>query len=340
MCYRNYIMSEYQINYGLRRSLPPIYPKGPFMLSAPSGTLGVFQSADGMFKREEFKEEDVEGIKANIARDPACVDLDEYQFWTQDNWKAEHGTSSAAERFAGKLIEEHEEFSIAMYGYLRSHDRDHATKELLSEAGDVLWCVNALVSNATGNIRSGLQRYLYDASMGTLVYEHDSDARRSILRHPRWRNAALQVATDNLGDLTYGDLDRLLDGGFMPNISPEMNIGSEDESLTDPIEVFHEYDHSKLDAMSLSSSARQQYGYDEGFRHVQTRSHTAETYIQLARRIEWMGGKMILDIGFVLHSLAGLRLSQAVNANFKKINARVSANRIDKSDGDRTPELT
>jgi hypothetical protein len=304
------------------------------------GTPNIVLSPDGMFKRQEYMDEDVARIREKIDSDPASVDLEEYQFWTQDSWKASHGSWEATERFADKLVEEHEELSVAMYGVLRdTRNREARIKDLVSEAGDVLWCLNALISNMSGNLRNGLQRYLYEASMGTLVYDYDSENQRSLLRHPVWRDQALQVATSNLGDLTYGHIDDLLRAKFMPNPSVAMNIGSEDECLTDPAEIMSSYDISKMEAVALQVTAKRQYNYGEDPSEGNGLYHSADSYMHISHEASKMAGKMVLDVGFVLHALAGATLGDAIRSNYTKITARVQANRVDRGDGVRTEDL-
>lgn len=329
-------MSEVYINGDDSLAPPPIFPTGPSFVFGPGGTPHIKETPDRLYVREEFSSVKGAELRRTIEHDTPNLDVSSYQFWAQDSWKAAHGTYAATERFSNKLIEEHEEFLIAAYAYVRSKESiEHRQKEMISEAGDVLWCANGIVSNASGYIRIGIGRYLYEASMGTIVYD---DTPRP--RHPVWRTTALGIATNNLDSMTYGDLDKLLDAKFMSHPSSVMNIDDEDEYTSDPMSVVAHFEQTAMEARALEVIAKRQYNYGED--PAQTFGatyHTTETYLELTASIEKQAAKMILDVGFVLHALANVTLGDAVKSNYSKIQSRINAGRIDRSDGERSSDL-
>ena len=55
--------------------------------------------------------------------------------------------------------------------------------------------------------------------------------------------------------------------------------------------------------------------------------------------LEEDAAKMLLNTGFAVRARSGASLANVINMNYAKLSARVKANRIDHSDGERGKDL-
>lgn len=74
-----------------------------------------------------------------------------------------------------------------------------------------------------------------------------------------WRKQALRIATNNLGAVTIGDIDKLIDKGFKVTISTAMNLDSWDMRQDSPAEVVHDWPDSMYQARTLRNLADWQW---------------------------------------------------------------------------------
>ncbi len=253
--------------------------------------------------------------------------ITDYQEWAEIGWKTNHGTYNAASRFTGKLIEEAGELAEAdeIFVHSGSNPESEQAIELLSELGDVLWCATALASNSTADIDAAMKRQLYEYTMGVAHYNQG----QRIDAIP-WRDASTQLATKQ-SDITIIEISELMTKGFEPLASPARNV-HDDEPDLNPDE------HITLimfDAVTLRGCVDQQYTYGE----TEDEIHMASSYDAKADNIATIVSEIYLNVAYVASKRLGMTLDNVVAKNMAKINARIKAKRVDKSDGTRDSGL-
>ncbi len=253
--------------------------------------------------------------------------ITDYQEWAEIGWKTKHGTYDAAGRFAGKLMEESGELHEADETFVHSgnNPESHEASELLSELGDVLWCATALASNSSADIDAALKRRLYEYTMGVAFYDQDQ-----MIETIPWRDTSTQLATKQ-SDITISDISDLIAQGFEPLASPARNVDFDEPDLNPD-------EHIELiifDSVTVRSCVDQQYTRGETANEI----HMGGSYDGKAENIATIVAEIYLNVAYVASKRLGVTLDDVVVKNMAKINARIKANRIDKSDGARDLEL-
>lgn len=245
------------------------------------------------------------------------LSIDAYQSWVESGWKAPHGTLHAAKRLRMKGSEEHRELDDALEEYWETGNADH----LLEEAGDNLWIATARSSNGGNVIGDSIKERLYEYIAGTKVYDL-----RGQPVEPEWYDSVAQLSIRR-GSPTIGDIDAILEDGFVARMSPVMNLYDEEE-FSPTGAVFdllmfngaasglnihqHEKDEDELFATGPSYEKK---AHDIGI-------FTSETYFRIASTAHYVGST----------------LARVVEMNMRKIDQRISDGLIDKTDGPRTIE--
>jgi NTP pyrophosphatase (non-canonical NTP hydrolase) len=253
--------------------------------------------------------------------------LTDYQEWCEAGWKQQHGTYAAASRFIDKLVEEVGEMKGAREAFRDAgKDRDGAEAvELLSELGDVLWCTTALASNSSADIDAGLKMRLADYTDGVNDYSAGIGAQPA-----SWRMDAA-LAAHAFSDLSFDAITDLVRKRFEPLATPVMNIYDDEPqfSITGHIELV------MMNAYGMKGLVDQQYGYGEADR-AYVMLHLYDTK---ATDIATMAAEVYLNVAYIAHYELGLTLSDVVKKNIEKIERRIQAGRVDKSDGTRDTQL-
>lgn len=325
-------MSEHgYINRGFGPSKIHVNPVGN-MLIGPGINPDVIQDSRGLFRRTQT---DIAAVGAVILSSPGQLDIEDYQLWAQDSWKEEHGSVEAAHRFSVKLCEEHEEFGIALIKYLRQPS-DALRDDLISEAGDVLWCTTSVLSNANQSLKSSLQNYLHSLVRGTIVYEGET------LRYPRWRTYANQLAIKNLEPLMTSDINALFDIGYVPQESTVMMLDDEGMERENSLEELYSlWGLRAVYAFSLRNLAHRQFGVhevfgdDEQFRD----NRSVEEFGSIGTLLSEVGSFIVMDTLYTTRQATGATFGQIVQKNYKKLSQRVAADLVDHTDGTRPDDL-
>lgn len=252
-----------------------------------------------------------------------------YQYWAEFAWKTQQGTYNSAERFIDKLTEEHLEFKLAVDQFRQCTEKDDKpalAKEVVLEAGDVMWCITALSSNAQSDIDAGMRNILFAYTRGT---QH---IRNLVAEKPRWRDVVGSMAV-KYDQLNFGDLDQIIAAGFEPQPSPLMNIFDSDEEQFDvPQHLFME---AGLIAV-IASLHRRQYGYGDDLSKNPTSFVMPGEFQRLALQIAEVASSCLLETLYVANKLLpGISMATIVNKNVEKISSRVITNTVDKTDGER-----
>ncbi len=254
--------------------------------------------------------------------------ITDYQEWAEVGWKTKHGTYEAACRFTSKLTEEAGELREAdeiFENHGSNRDSEHAA-ELLSELGDVLWCSTALASNSSADIDAAMKLQLYEYTMGTANHRHYQEE-GTISLH--WRDVSVHLATKQ-ADISLSEISGLMAHGFEPLASPARNVDDEPD-----IDVDEHIDLVMFDAWTLRCCVDQQYTYGE----TDSVLSLPESYHGKAKDIAAIVAEIYLNIAYIASKRLGLTLDDVVAKNMAKINARIKAKRVDKSDGARDAEL-
>jgi len=269
--------------------------------------------------------------------------ISSYQEWVETGWKQRHGTYKAAGRFSDKLVEESIELREAYHTFYQSGSEIEPSDatELLSELGDVLWCATALASNSSADIDSAIKKRMYAYTMGIIYYDevekipnannrYLDDGYRFKTSNIPWRDQASVLST-KFADIELSDFDKLIADGFEPLPSPAMNIPTDEpfSSVGESIML------ASFDAITLRGLVNQQFNYGE----TKNTYIMPERYDGMAQDIAVIVSEIYLNVAYIAHHSLGLRLEDVVAKNIAKINARIQANRVDKTDGARDPEL-
>lgn len=256
----------------------------------------------------------------------AVVSITDYQQWCEAGWKQQHGTYEAATRFIDKLIEEAGEMRQALIEFRQSGsdlESEEAT-ELLSELGDVLWCTTALASNSSADIDAGLKNRLSDYTMG--VVDHSSGQASPT----SWRDTAGNLS-HKFTNITTTDVDQLIKGNFEPLPSPIMNLWDDEPELG----ISQHVDLVQMNAFGIQNAVSQHYGYgelDESF-------IMPSLYDKLASDIAVEAAEIFLNVAYIAQRELGADLGEVIKKNIAKINGRIEAGRVDKTDGQRDVSL-
>lgn len=250
----------------------------------------------------------------------------DYQEWAETGWKQKHGTYTASTRFLGKLLEEVSELGEADSIFVRSGsqlDSEHAT-ELLSELGDVLWCATALASNSTADIDSAIKTSLQEYVDGTSV----SNGRDKL--PPTWHDE-VTLLSHKWHNIAISDISDIIATGFEPRQSPVMTIDGDEPAWG----VEGHIDLMLWAVLSLQALVDTQYCYGE----MNELAVTSNDYYETARSIAGLCAELYLNVAYVAHHRLGLSLDDVVAKNMAKLNARIEAGRVDKTDGERSTDL-
>ncbi|MEO6110045.1 MAG: hypothetical protein ABIP50_03490 [Candidatus Saccharimonadales bacterium] len=304
-----------------------INPKGPSHYLFGSGENDSVAMESGLYSRRILTDEELLAFSEVIETDPARLTLEDWQLWTQHAWKTEHGTSESAERFGEKLIEEYAETDAAMLAYLEE-PTEQKRVALLSEAGDVLWCLAAGMSNSGVSAETALQSHLMQASMGILIFNNQGQP-----TYPKWRTTAMETAHRTLSPISLADVDNLILAGYEPQPSLVMNLEEGDEFDGDPVEAYYRWQIDTAIPYSVRSLMQQQLpSEDSGYQG-------SSSYNRFREDIGLNATYIFLRTAFMLRVVAGASLTDAVAINYAKIHSRIAAGLVDHSDGERPDEL-
>ncbi len=243
------------------------------------------------------------------------LSIDAVQAQNEIGWKQPHGSMQAGDRFVNKAWEEQREVDEALEDWFEDRQNDQTTEHLLEELGDFNWCVTALASNAGAVVDSALKQRTYDYLAGTRQYIDGE------LVSTKWHGAAATVAT-KFEPLTIGDIDGLIEAGFMPRFSPAMNL-YDDEPPGSATEYAFNYsfyagllqNHTRL----LFDERNLLVGDDRDKLVAATGQIAAEVYFRTA----------------TMAHMAGSSLAEVIETNVRKTSWRVENNAVDKTDPNR-----
>ncbi len=256
---------------------------------------------------------------------PKSLTVSAYQEWVENSWKAKHGTYEAAQRFVGKLLEEVGEMKDAYDIFIAEGDRsEDVASELLSEIGDVLWCTTACASNSTADLDAGIKLRMYEHAMGIAKFDKQDS------KPFEWRKKIAEMATLQ-SDLKLSDINEAIELGYEPFDSILMNISDDgpEYSIDDHIMMI------MTNAVMLRGCVDQQYCYGElGDTVIYT-----EQYDSHGENVRLFSSNVLLHAYYVAHHVLGASIEDVLKKNILKIDARVSAKKVDKTDGVRSQEL-
>jgi NTP pyrophosphatase (non-canonical NTP hydrolase) len=286
-------------------------PHGPrfgqdFLNSEEPPVAGFYQPPS----EEQIKLADILPAKAESQKD-FDLKLDDYQAWGELNWKSQQGTIDSTERLTQKLAEEVQELTDE----LRMPPEQKSPQAIVSELGDILWCVNGLASNLSVNVKHGLQMLLDDYSRGTR-YFHDP---RSV---PPWVKLAQRLTYND--EMSATGLADLVEAGYEPQVPTNILIDEPEDNKKYQIhDAIMDIDtHSKL-LVSIAKTNYEPHNYHAGTTTYQ--SHISERLVAY----------IYLDVAFLARYPAGGSLNEVIRQNILKLSGRVATNSVDKSDGPR-----
>jgi NTP pyrophosphatase (non-canonical NTP hydrolase) len=244
--------------------------------------------------------------------DMSAVSLDADQSWNETGWKQPQTTYEAAIRFTGKLQEEVGELDDALEEYWDSRNAAHFIEEL----GDCKWLFTAIASNSGVVVNDALKARLYEYIAGTRELKDDGT-----FDYPDWYDAAAELSIKK-EPLTIGDIDKLLESGFVPRFSPAMNL-YEPEELSPTHTIFELRSYSVF-LRGLSERLFEQdilayQGVALSVVNEQIAKMIAESYLKIAAMARYAGSSM----------------SEVCRINTQKISRRMAENQVDKSDSPR-----
>jgi NTP pyrophosphatase (non-canonical NTP hydrolase) len=270
----------------------------------------------------------------------------DYQRFAQEGWKEPHGTYAASGRFSKKLDEEVGESLEADTIFMASVQDPESPEalELLSELGDVLWCATALAANSSVDINEELKVLLAEYKRKMINYKSNSarlvfGATESIypdfgydpVRLP-WRALARNLT--RVRGVTLSSISELVapGSGFEPLPSCWMRL-PDDEPFWD-MEQHIDYG-IRFAAQTMKSIADQQYGYGE----TESDGVIVCNYDDKSHSQGHLAASIYLEVAYVASHRLGLTLEDVVAKNMDKLNARIVAGRVDKTDGERDTSL-
>jgi NTP pyrophosphatase (non-canonical NTP hydrolase) len=317
------------------RGLEVAYNRGEFEPAAwgiapvglPYATVrrnAVMQDDRGFFSRQDI---DYIGLAKRFTTDPKGFGLTDWQLLNQASWKTEHGTLAAARRFTNKHLEEVDELSDAIELYDGSSTAKHA---VASEAGDVLWCLLAICSNSGARIETAIQRKVLAESLGNVLLDRNQ---KPIV--PSWKKTAGKVALRNITQNTLGNLEKLFRKGYIPTDTTGFLV-PEDE-FNDPYETLPTRGLLRLTAGILQNMVQIQFEDDtEADVHLY---QTPSSFAYQGEQIAAVAAGVFMNVAYAAKRVADVELSDIATENYAKTTARVIANLVDKTDGERPAEL-
>jgi NTP pyrophosphatase (non-canonical NTP hydrolase) len=231
--------------------------------------------------------------------------LNDYQKWVELDWKEQHFTVKAFERFEKGLIGEVIELDTEIEPFRKesmlinwkSREKlEKASDESISELGDVLWYGSAILSNAQFDLESCFREYLHNkwepVEWGEQFTVSDVQKRiQSHTPHP--------FSRESVGDLFLEDVDEereiakdLYYGGYA--LAALMSrVFNHERITTDPKRFLQE------------------------------------------SGVENVGGLFLAYAAYHAEKTLGSSLEEVIATNVKKISHRAAHNLIDKADGER-----
>lgn len=292
-------MERFSENKGSDRIYKPFCPRSDQIISSKAEPVGELIKIGSLYYLSP------EITKCDIKT------ISDYQQWAELGWKEPHGTPEASIRFMNKLNEEIDELVEANNNVLNQYKINNTcdcNRNFLEELGDIMWCVTALSSNSSVDVNSALKMSILDHTVDQI---HDID-NNSIL----WQSHAINISFSD-SDIKLLDIDRLINDGFEPRIiSSESGNGVEDH-----IEWLSLYSHE------IDHHINRQY------------KNLSASYDEPIDRIAKLASDTYLNIAYIANKRLGGSLSEVVEMNINKLNKRMLANRIDKSDGFRDESM-
>ncbi len=254
------------------------------------------------------------------------LSITDYQEWCEVGWKQQHGTYEAATRFIDKLIEETGEMRQALDEFRQSgsNQQSEQASELLSELGDVLWCTTALASNSSADIDTGLKNRLSEYASGVVDY---SGGRAAPMI---WRDTAGSLS-HKFTDITTTDIDRLIEETFEPLPSPVINLWDDEPHIS----TRKHTDLIFMNALAIRNAVSQQYAYGE----LDESLIMPSIYDKHADDISTEAAEIFLNVAYIAKHELGVDVEEVIKKNIAKINSRIQAGRVDKTDGQRDANL-
>lgn len=233
--------------------------------------------------------------------------ISDYQDWVELDWKAEHGTYDAFERFRKGFVGEHAELEVEMHKSARDWFRyDKLTSEnrlaAASELGDVLWFIVAQASNCGCSVDTAYKQYLHRQWM---TVKPDDDINILAIDYA--------AASENLPII---DSSR---DCIHPDFYEEM---SEGDDLLSQLWFRGAY---------VSLGADRAFGYNDPDEYL-TQS-AINTYINEIVRPNL--GIAVASIAVFASKHLDISLTEVIRINIKKISARAESGRLDKDNGPR-----
>jgi hypothetical protein len=306
----------------------PFSPNDPNVLFSQDPDSAP-QEREGLYFRRDMRY-DYDELSRALQEGGSSSNFLLYQYWAESAWKTEQGTYSSAERFTNKLEEEHLEFKTAVDEfYHRKANYDPVLAEnVVLEAGDVLWCMTALASNASADIDAGMRTLLFRYVRGT---QH---VRNMVAVKPPWRDMAGSLAV-KYEQLTLKDIDQLINRGFEPQPTQVMNIFEPDD---DQFDIDQHLFFGRGVIAAMSNRHLQQYGYGDDLSESPASLVMLDKFNELGHEIAELTSQALLETLFVAKRvLPGLTMDEILRKNVEKISHRVHTRQVDKTDGDRQP---
>ena len=146
-----------------------------------------------------------------------------------------------------------------------------------------------------------------------------------------WKETSAKLATKQ-SDLSLSEISKLMADGFEPLASPARNVDDDEPDL-----ILYEHIDQLLffSAKTLRGLVEQQFTYGE----TESEIHMGGSYDQKAEIIGMLAAEVYLNVAYVAHNTLGATLDDVVAKNMQKLQARIKANRVDKSDGARDESL-
>jgi NTP pyrophosphatase (non-canonical NTP hydrolase) len=133
--------------------------------------------------------------------DPENINtISNYQDFVNQNWLTPHCTEQSAQSFTDKVTEEIEELRRA---YAEADDKD--TRDIISETGDVLFCLTAIASNASVDVNKAIIKTINSRKGQKILGKQKLD----IAHH---------------SDLSFHDLEKLYETAAESS-KPKFNVG-------------------------------------------------------------------------------------------------------------------
>jgi hypothetical protein len=238
--------------------------------------------------------------------------LDADQAWNESGWKKPQASIEAAIRFTDKAREEWRELDDALEEYWDTREATHFVEEL----GDFKWLMTAIASNSGVVANDALKARLYEYIAGTREIKEDGS-----YGYPDWYDAAAAISVKR-NPVTIGEIDDLIDAGFVLRFSPAMNLYEQEE--ISPTGVMFEFQGHIVFLRGLSERI---------FEH-DLRAYQGIALYDVTQDVGRIVAEAYLKIASLAH-YAGATMAQVVQVNMEKINRRIAERTIDKEDGKR-----